>query len=51
MEDIMHEMMVQQGYVPSGCMLPGEMVFLLMKEGKDPCIGCNISREKCGGRK
>ncbi len=48
--DNMRDMMIQQGYVPKTCTLDGMVVFFLMKRGEDPCMGCNESRIKCGGR-
>ena len=44
------QMCVQQGYVPSTCMMDGQMAWLLIKEGKDPCKGCNYNRKQCNGR-
>lgn len=44
------QMCVQQGYVPSTCILDGQMVWLLVKDGKDPCKGCNANRNICKGR-
>src|SRR5512137_858445 len=41
---------IQQGHVPAGCLLSGEMVLGLINGGKDPCEGCNGPRERCGGR-
>ena len=35
------KMCITQGYVPPGCKLDGTMVWLLVKDGKNPCIGCN----------
>lgn len=43
-------MSIQQGYVPKGCLLNGNIVFLTVKDGKDPCEGCQCDRSKCGGR-
>lgn len=43
-------MCIQQGYVPSTCKMDGQMCWLLIQEGKDPCKGCNNDRVKCNGR-
>ena len=43
-------MSIQQGYVPKGCLLGGQIVWGLVSEGADPCKGCNCDRGKCGGR-
>lgn len=43
-------MSIQQGYVPKGCLLGGQIVWGLVSEGEDPCKGCNCKRSKCGGR-
>ena len=43
-------MSIQQGYVPKGCLLGGQLVWGLVKDGKDPCKGCACNRTKCGGR-
>jgi len=48
--DIMLEICIYQGYVPKDCKLDGQLVFLLTVKGEDPCAGCNISRDECGGR-
>ncbi len=50
MQDIHLEMAKDQGYVPKTCYLKGEVITLLMLEGKDPCAGCNLDRLKCKGR-
>ena len=42
MTDIL-KMCITQGYVPPGCKLDGTMVWLLVKDGKNPCIGCNAN--------
>lgn len=44
------KMSIQQGYVPKGCLLNGNVVFLIVKDGNDPCKGCQCDRAKCGGR-
>lgn len=43
-------MCINQGYVPSTCKMDMQMCWLLIKEGKDPCKGCNYNRSKCNGR-
>lgn len=48
--DLMLQICVRQGYVPSGCQLGGHVVLALTTDGKDPCIGCECPREICGGR-
>lgn len=43
-------MSIQQGYVPKGCLLGGQLVWGLVEDGRDPCAGCGGPIEKCGGR-
>lgn len=43
-------MSIQQGYIPKTCTLPGQLVWLLVNKGEDPCAGCNENRNICGGR-
>lgn len=43
-------MCINQGYVPSTCKMDGQMCWLLIQEGKDPCKGCNYNRSNCNGR-
>lgn len=43
-------MCINQGYIPSTCKMDGQMCWLLIQEGKDPCKGCNHNRSKCNGR-
>lgn len=43
-------MCIQQGYVPSSCKMDGQLCWLLVNEGKDPCMGCNYNRTECNGR-
>ena len=50
MSDIMKDMCVRQGYVPSSCTMPGQMCWLLVQKNGDPCNGCNEDRKKCYGR-
>lgn len=33
---------IEQGYVPPECKMDGTLVWLLINEGKNPCVGCNI---------
>jgi len=40
----------QQGYVPPNCLLGGALVHALVRDGKDPCEGCESPREICKGR-
>ena len=49
-KDLMREMCIGQGYVPSGCYLTGMIVFRIIQQGGDPCKGCNLDRGICGGR-
>jgi hypothetical protein len=48
-KDTMRELCINQGYVPSDCKMPGEMIFALMHK-EDPCNGCNEDRNICNGR-
>ena len=47
-KDMLLEMCISQGYVPSGCKLVGFIVFALVNRGESPCHGCNIDRATCG---
>ena len=42
-KDEMLNLCIQQGYVPPECTLTGMIVFGLVQEGKNPCIGCNVN--------
>ena len=42
-KDEMLNLCIQQGYIPPNCTLNGMIVFGLVQEGKNPCIGCNIN--------
>ncbi len=46
--------MIDQGYVPATCSLHEDLAALLIlseiSEGRDPCAGCNMSRDVCKGR-
>lgn len=44
------QMCVQQGYVPPTCKMDGQMCWLLVQAGKDPCDGCYWNRAECNGR-
>lgn len=44
------EICIHQGYVPLNCLLNGGVVFALINKGEDPCAGCNLNRNICGGR-
>lgn len=48
--DIMLKMAIAQGYVPSTCLLAGQVVMSEIQNGKDACKGCNGPRNKCNGR-
>ena len=39
--DEMLKLCVNQGYVPADCIMDGMPVYLLIKDGKNPCCGCN----------
>lgn len=51
MGDMFHLMVVQQGYVPITCTMPGEMCWLLVQSQGNPCNGCNADRKVCNGRR
>lgn len=45
--DLLLQMAIQQGSVPKGCKLDGQLVLLLTQQG-DACKGCNLStRQSC----
>lgn len=44
------QMCIKQGYVPPTCKMDGQMCWLLVQAGKDPCARCNWNREECNGR-
>lgn len=48
--DHLLNMAITQGYVPTTCLLSGQIVMALTKEGRDPCEGCACDRAKCKGR-
>lgn len=39
--DEMLKLCINQGYVSSDCLLDGMLVYLLVKDGQNPCCGCN----------
>jgi len=40
----------ERGYVPEGCYLDGFVVMFEKVAQRDPCAGCNLDRNRCGGR-
>lgn len=44
-DDAMLKLCIEQGYVPSNCQLNGTILFLLIREGCNPCLGCNVECE------
>lgn len=50
MSDTWKEMMIHQGYVPKKCQLNGKIIWGLINRSEDPCAGCNVPRNECGGR-
>ncbi len=50
-DDILLQMCISQGYVPKGCLLGGQATMGLTRGGRNPCVGCEGPREKCGGKK
>jgi len=48
--DMLLGMSKMQGYVPDTCLLGGATVWNEVKQGRNPCAGCNGPREKCKGR-
>lgn len=48
--DIQLKMCIQQGYVPSTCLLAGAIVYGEVARVNDPCAGCQCDRGKCKGR-
>lgn len=49
-DDIFLKMAINQGYVPTTCLLGGQTVMGLVNGGADPCNGCEGPRGVCGGR-
>lgn len=49
-KDMVLGMAIMQGYVPKDCLLGGATVMGLVFSGKNPCIGCEGPRKKCGGK-
>ena len=50
-DDTLLQMCCQQGYVPTTCLLGGNVVWRLTQAGLDPCEGCEGPRNKCNGRR
>lgn len=48
--DPMFDMVVERGYVPKTCLLPGMMVLHITNAEGDACKRCNHDRAVCGGR-
>lgn len=49
-DDFQLGMAIQQGYVPSTCLLGGVVVMSEIGSNKSPCSGCNGPRGKCQGK-
>ncbi len=49
-EASLKESVINQGYVPETCTLPGVIIWGLMSSDKDPCDGCTQLRSVCNGR-
>ncbi len=49
-DDGMLAMAQEQGWVPAGCYMDGQLLFALQKRGEDPCNVCNGHRLRCQGR-
>ena len=42
---------IREKKVPPTCLLDGELLFfLIVHEGTDPCLECNMNRQVCRGR-
>lgn len=39
--DDFKELCIKQGYVPSECKLDGRLIWGLINDGRNPCVGCN----------
>lgn len=48
-DDMQLGMAKMQGYVPQTCLLGGPTVMAEVKEGRNPCHGCEGPRDKCKG--
>jgi hypothetical protein len=48
--DDLLQICIGQGYVPRTCMMAGFIVWVETRRGVDPCGGCNVPRDRCGGR-
>lgn len=46
-DDIKLQMCIAQGYVPTGCLLNGIIVWDETNKGRSACRGCRGPREKC----
>jgi hypothetical protein len=44
------EMCIQQGYIPTTCTMDGQLAWLLVRKGENPCWGCNEDRKICKGQ-
>jgi hypothetical protein len=49
-DDALLKLCVQQGYVPTECLLGGQLVYAETAKGRSACWGCEGPREKCGGQ-
>jgi hypothetical protein len=49
-DDHLLMMVIQQGYVPTTCLLGGMTAWAEVNAGRDPCTGCACNRENCHGR-
>ncbi len=43
-KDTARELMIEQGYVIDECKLPGMLIWASVNEGKNICIGCNVTQ-------
>lgn len=48
-QDLILKKAKEQGYVPEGCYMDGELVMALVNSGYNPCDGCNADRSICHG--
>jgi len=49
-DDVNLQMAVAQGYVPTTCLLNGQVVMDEIQNQRNPCWGCSAPREKCNGK-
>lgn len=49
-DDFNLKLAIEQGYVPSTCLLGGIVIMDEIGLGNDPCSGCNGPRLICQGR-